>query len=192
MLLNLAYKGNRNYLHGTDIFNALESYFQSRGGFLTSLSFRSFAKKQLEIRLKKPILIDTLPQAEGLVRYPTFELPFWLVESDQDVNNRYSYDERLITQYAIIDFEDIRILRPNHFTLIENIVAITKYLSNIKYPLNSGKWIFGKIKLDQAMPSVWESILISKTAFLEGRFGRYNVCIDKAVIGEIYFIVSSL
>ena len=192
MLLNLSYKGDRNYLHGTDIFNFLDSYFRSCGGFLISLSFRSFAQKQLEITLEKPKLADALPLAEGLVKYPWGESQFWLTESDQDVDMRYSFDETLITNMSIITSYNISLASPNQFSLIENLVSLTKHISNVKSPLDVGKWIFGKIKLNQALPCKWQSIYISRLACLKGRLIRYNIHVDNVDIGEIVFIVSPL
>lgn len=190
MLLALPFKGDRNYLHGTDIFNCLDLHFRDLGGFLVSLSFRSFANTQLQLIFEKESLPPNSILAEGIVQYPSQQSSFWLVQSEHAVTSRFPFNESLITHHAIVDSSDISLSVPNNYNLIENLVILSKHVSNILSPLDSGRWIFGKIKLNQAFPLNWQSILISRIAYLEARFCRYSVSVDKVNIGEILFIVA--
>ena len=190
MIFNLRYKGNRNYLHGTDIYKAVNQFFKVKGGFVNSISFRAFAKKQLQIKLEKPTSASSLIAAEGSVSYPTGEEQFWLVVTDESVAERYPFEEDLITDTATMAENSICIDNCLAFSLIEVIVALCKYFSYAEGAPLSGKWIFGKLMLSQELPEKWKTLQISRISFLEGRFNRFCLSIDSDHFGDILFVVA--
>lgn len=190
MILNLSYKGNRDYLQGADIYQAVNQLFKAKGGFVNSISFRAFAKKQLQIKFQRPASASSLIAAEGTVSYPTGEERFWLVVTDVTVNERYPFEENMITAAANMVVNGILIDNCLAFSLIEVIVALCKYFSYADYAPSSGKWIFGKLMLAQKLPESWQSLRISRTTFLEGRFNRFSLSIDADYFGEILFIIA--
>ena len=192
MLLELPYKGNRDYLHGTDIFQFLDNYFRSKYAFLDSLSFRAFANTQLKISFGKPSSPMQTIYAEGIVKYPLKETQFWLVDSGSIVTTRTPFDESIITKFAIIESDQVVLDRPNKFKLIEKLVILTKFCSNFISLLNTGRWILGKIHLSQPLPLEWHRLVITRIAYLgKKRLSRYNICVDSVNIGQVLFIVSS-
>jgi hypothetical protein len=192
MILNLRYKGNRDYLQGADIYQAVNQFFKAKGGFVNTISFRSFAKNQLQIKLEKPTSASSLIAAEGSVSYPTGEEPFWLVVTDETVNERYPFEESMITAAATMSENSVYIDNVLAFSLIELIVALCKYFSYADGPPLSGKWIFGKLIILQELPESWQSLRISRTTFLEGRFNRFSLSIDADHYGEILFIIAPI
>jgi len=62
--LDFCFKGNRTYVHGTDIYNAMFDYLQSIKSEVSmiDLSFHGIAKKNIEISKEKP-------EDEGLLKF---------------------------------------------------------------------------------------------------------------------------
>ncbi|MDR9425899.1 MAG: hypothetical protein RI567_11525 [Marinobacter sp.] len=77
------------------------------------------------------------------------------------------------------------------FSLIENAVALTKHFHNWKWPLETGKWVFGQVVLNQALPSQCDVISIQNHQNIKNRFSRNKILVDQKEVGEIRFIVSN-
>jgi len=188
-LLQLKYKGARTYLHGSDIFNALEdSLSVSDAGYLSKLVFKRFARNQIAILMEEPadtrnVLGTALWKSDS-----GEEKRLWLTETDVAVTESYPFDEEAILAHAAVDDQHIQLTVPNAYSLIENIIALTKKLNYALSPQVNGKWLFGQLDLQQKLPKSWESLCIDRTICVANSFSRNRILIDDQHYGEIRFI----
>jgi len=191
MILNLRYKGNRNYLQGADIYQVVNQYFKTKGGYVRSITFREFARKQLEIKLERPNSARHSIAAEGSVSYQTGECRFWLVVTDENVNGRYPFAEDVITSAATLTEDAVYVENCLDYSLIDIIVVLCKYYCNAHDKPLLGKWIFCKLMLSKELPDYWTYLQIFRVSCLQGRFIRFSLSIDAIYFGEIHFIVAT-
>ena len=191
-LLKLRYKGSRDYLHGSDIYNAIvDSLGNELSGHLARLVFKRVVRNQIRIAMNEQVSM------EGAVGRGTWrnsngeQIPFWLLESGLPVTESYKFDEDAITSRALVDGKIIRGVRSNCYTVIENIVALTKCLNCSLVPDVRGKWMFGQIDLEAALPDEWNNLTITRTHLVGNAFSRNNITINDREFGQIRFIVGA-
>jgi hypothetical protein len=185
------FKGQRNYVHGSDIFNALEVEFRPDGKHVSVLSFRHFAQNQLQAHFEKPGDSEGVVVEGQLRESAGREIPFWLTQTGEAVKDRYPFDEDAITGPAMIDGDTITAPGLAEFSVIEQVIALTKALNYAKSPDVSGKWVFGQLKLQQALPEAASRYLIRQKSLLANRFSVQTVVLDDIPVGEIRFIVGT-
>jgi hypothetical protein len=187
--LNLKYKGSRTYLHGSDIYNAIVEELSGRlGGYPARLVFKHFARNQVELLLESPESTANVI-GSGLWRMADENIErFWIRETDAPVTDSYPFEEDAITSTAHIEGQSIRAGHTNPYTVIENIIALTKKLNYALSPDVNGKWLFGQIDLKQALPAEWDSIQIERTICVGTSFSRNRIVVDETDCGEIRFI----
>lgn len=186
--LNLKYKGDRNYLHGSDIYSVLVGYFhENNQSYIKRLAFKSFARDQVTLTFDEAFSKQSI--AYGLVSGDEGVKKFYLIETSEPVEDRYPYNENLITDTAEIAQERITGESGNPYTVIENIIALTKQLNYHLSPDVSGKWLFGQIDLNASLPDSWHKMVITRKSCIADSFSRNLIDIDGKNFGEIRFIV---
>jgi hypothetical protein len=192
-LREFKFKGQRVYVHGSDFFDSISLFLKARGdGFIKDLTFRLFTEKQCKIHLDTLTTSATKVICQG--RWQNIkdgsDTKFWITEMNEAVVNRYGFDEDSLCQGAQIN--DTRIYRRFNpeFTMIENVVALTKYYHNAQMTLSSGKWVFGQIVLGEELVPKCETIEIDNYHNIKDRFSRNYILLDGRKVGEIRFIVS--
>ncbi|WP_394249692.1 hypothetical protein [Vibrio profundi] len=188
------YKGDRNYLHGTDFYKFSVEYGEkafSSSVYVNQLSFRQIARCQCEITQSKPSSGNIV--STGKFMLPNGETqPFWWVETEKPVGERYEFDEDGLVATATIDAEAESILM-NHisdnYTCIEEVVALNKKLNNTVKKPGNGKWLFGQLQLSKKLPMVYKKIEIKLNVMLHDKFSVSDIWLDGDHFGQIRFIV---
>lgn len=188
MLLALKFKGERDYVHASDVFNLLEGFFSVMGGEVMTLSFTRFTRQKLVVFFEPP-------SAGGFVAKGAFSdskgqsRSFWLVESDFSVEERYAFEEARITQRSVLQEDVVELQGMEHYSLIEHVIALTKYLNYSLSPDVDGKWVFGQLKLKRAMPKSAGLLRIIRQNVVANRFSVNQIEVDGQPVGEIRFVV---
>tara|TARA_R110000824_G_scaffold400686_1_gene608841 strand:- start:9201 stop:10844 length:1644 start_codon:yes stop_codon:yes gene_type:complete len=187
----LEFKGERNYLQGGDIFNALNQYFKKiETGFLSTLSFKDFSKKQLKLCFKKPSLDNVI--AKGGWEGDKGKISFWIVETDEPVENRYEYSENMITDECRFNGNSVLAQGCRLYSIIENIIALTKKLNYQLVPDVNGKWVFSQVDLDKPLPQKYSIIEIEQVSVTVKKYSRNLIKVDGLSFGEIRFMVAMI
>lgn len=190
------FKGERHYVHGTDIYSAVEKFlnseFDSTKIGLLDLAFHKQASKnlilesseQLPKHLDQNICVSVKFNYEKKVHY------LFLKESNNQVVNRYDFLDSDITSKGIYDKDgncaQIKILA--NFSLIENIVILNKGLHENIFPENNKKWLFARLVLDN-----FNTELKAKTLKLrlkrnfQFKLTKTEILLDDIRLGDIYF-----
>lgn len=187
--LDLKLKGDRHYVHGTDIFNAVAATFgRSGNGYVGRLAFNVIARRMCRLTTCQPAG-NTFVARGYWLNDGTEQSDFWIVEYGEPVSERYHYDEDRIASAASVSSRVIRIARNNEYSIIENAVAVTKKLNYALHPRIDGKWLFGQIDLIRAFPPQWETLSVTCIKSRVNAFSQNSLSIDGSLYGEIRFIV---
>ena len=188
--LNLGFKGDRNYVQGGDIFNAVEREFRERdtNSYVSHISFRHFVRSDCDLVWERPEDAETLV-AQGRWSASTGEQPFWVIESTRPVTGRRGFDEDRLLAPAMLSRDEIRLDQRSEYTAIEEVIALTKRLSYAIEPDVSGKWVFGQLNLDRALAGEYSSLTIERANSIPGRFNVNRIIVDDEPVGDIRFIV---
>lgn len=182
--LDLRYKGERKYLHGTDLFSALVKETGSNG----PVSLRLYRPMQHPLCFR--VLLDNVPPQEYVAAFVwhedenqhtgiVSEIP------DEKVEGRYDYDEGDVIQMAQFDGLEVSLGSETKYSFVEKVVALQKALLNA---IRGEKidWWFSRLDL-QTVPRSDASLRLTLTTKPGGRLVRSRIDADGQEVGSIFF-----
>lgn len=191
----LRFKGAREYLHGTDIYDALIDQCARTGlgevdGPL-DLTFSRFCTGQMDFRFAENE--DDRCRPEDTVGH--FNLTTgqairfgWMVQTTRPVTDHYAFDEDAITRRSKIANEIIADGGANDARPIEVVVALTKHLHCTVLPIDNERWIMAQLRMSrplrQSDKGSIEIHLINRTNTRLTKSSLYVGC-DR--VGEVLF-----
>lgn len=190
--LAFKFKGGRNYVHGTDLFNQMSELAEQEKISLTGriqMSIHRMMHENLtaywieENMIENPAAIFTFTDGDS-------REVIALRENGGAVEGRYAYDEESIVEQAeIIDQEIVhRNAAGLDYTNIEKVVALNKVHLQSLFLENAGKWIFSKLNVSEGFKnSSVESIKIELKKRIGLRLTKSYIYFDNHHVGEIYF-----
>jgi len=188
--LEFCFKGNRTYVHGTDIFNKLIDELKNEiSNDKIDLSFHGIARTNLS-------LLDEKPENEELIKFvikfnnKNYERTFlYGVENGIDINCRYKYPEEDICNFSDLNVEKqiINLKVDSSYTFIEDSVALNKYLLENLFPDANGKWYFTRLQLKRLPKETYYPLKLSLKANFNFKLTKTEIFIDNQSIGFIYF-----
>jgi len=143
------FKGNRTYVHSTDLLASLEAEAGRRlgaGAWVCHLTIRRPMTREVEAWFEPPA------DAFGafLLQGPSGALRGWLTESIRPITRRVPYDEDALL--ASVRFEGDAAVLPGAvagFTRFEQMVTLWKALATRQVP---GPWTLAQVDLDGPLP----------------------------------------
>jgi hypothetical protein len=190
--LKLSFKGNRNYLQGGDIHNAVNRLAGELTGrvdaYVSKIAFRKFARQDCDLVGEKPEDEAALVADGTVTAGNNPPIQFWVIETFRPAIGRYDYDEQPIVSAASIHGKTIILDKQTPYTPIEEVIALTKVLCYALAPDVDGKWLFGQLNL--LGPLAVERIFLSieQKALLANRFSTNAIYQDNVYMGDIRFI----
>ncbi len=191
--LSVSYKGSRNYVHGTSVYEKISAYIESSLPEHSVGSFRmvihDFAVKQCELHYVIDPMILKKPE-HGCIEISTSTgIRGWLVESDDEIIDRIPFPEEVICAKCKIGEEaSVSVSSNMPFQPIEILVAMTKHLHISKYSEDNGKWVFVRLELDRLLREEDASHMCVRIEQNIGtRLTKSLVLSGNEKIGEIYF-----
>lgn len=189
--LDLSFKGERDYLHGTDIIQGINDSIRSSGGVIQKISFRKKARRQVVLTIHSDNMPDEEHVAEGLISFGESVRQFFVQETDILVTKNYPYDEERLADSSVLLEGEITISSIPGYSVIEMIVAATKCLAQGLSEPNGKRWMFARLDFFQEMPKTCSNVRVLKCAFARERFLRGKVEIDSIYHGDILFIADA-
>lgn len=188
------FKGKREYVHGTDIFNY---FYQQVSDFKKlTLSFHevSLSPRCHVYRLKAeespPDNKAALFSIEKFSIEKGAEIQRYYIAHNEDIDlsqlTRIPYDENLMVKNAEIEAKTARLTPNKAFTFIENLVALTKHLHLTHFDVSGGQWFFAQLELNASINPTGELVLkLHKN--MGTRLTQSKVYQGNKEIGAIYF-----
>lgn len=149
--MDFCFKGNRDYVHGTDIFNRISGYIMDNLSITDidniDLSIHKIIRKNITFSLYINGNADNdRGEAAAIFSFSRDRdrYKFVLVENDKNIDCRYDYSEEEILKHCDINLtrQSIGINTSTPYSDVEVIVAMNKALLASLYPAASGKWFF--------------------------------------------------
>ena len=196
--LPLFLKGDRNYVHGTTIFDEVIKLL-SKNSFNNINNIEFFINKVATTNLK--LAVEPLnarnafsPANVAIMRFTMKGQPMQACISTADgvPKIRLPYDESLIIDHCEIDFAGRGITIENNdsgFSQIEVLVSMNKalHLNTLKKPENTS-WVFCRFDSPSWTPTDNPvDITITLQRLLGTRLTRANVELGGQFFGQIYF-----
>lgn len=191
----MCFKGDRDYIHGTDIFNSIYATISNKGfcPYLQNVEMTIH-----HIIHHNPVLTDELTLQKEEIAAVNFYASdgektkrFILVEGEEKVVCQYAYPEESIINAAAIDLQQATIVLSDFpgFSNIEKTVALTKGLHLALFPQVKGKWFFSRIKfilfcVNSLQPQEIGIRFIKNFNF---KLTQSKIFFDSAEAGSIYF-----
>jgi len=185
--LSLKYKGDRDYLHGTDIISALLDITGSIKKM--SIRFHKNVSKNLivhfidlesleQFRLSNEICVLMSYQKSGDMKIAV------ATEGSENINERLEYNEEDVVINSEIYGHKIIQNKPDFGSLIERIVALNKKLLNNLYENKS--WFFTQIDLDEYYVNTVK-LTIEFDRSIGGLMYKTILYVDEKKAGSIIF-----
>lgn len=191
--MGLQFKGDRNYLHGTDIINETLSWLSSQKGELKDIdiAFHRLASRQLMV------MEGVVPEGVEPVAVCSFTSSgererVYLVETDLAVTGRYPYPEDEIVAAMQLDLAGRRgvLSGETAYSDIEVWVAMTKALHYKVFPQLQGKWLFVRGRFPQfARHSMAGERTLAIVSSFNDKLTRSEALLDGVKVGEIFFSI---
>ena len=195
--VTFCFKGSRDYVHGTDMFNKIielnKERFNGAEFIDIDMTVRSIARTNMNMFESQSFNNNpSMPiNANFSINSNGNRIDVLLVENGDAINCKYEYNEEELEHAAVVQIEEKIITLSNFskYTLIEKIVALNKKLLNSLFPNHGGKWYFAKIKLRELNLNTPVSATI-KLVFkknLDFKLTDTIIYVEGEQVGNIYF-----
>lgn len=189
------FKGSRDYVHGTDMYNSLVRYLSNNGyspiGTI-DMAIHKIARTNLD-----GLIVEDSDDVSGYQQITSFVFEargkrnkIILVENGEPVVERYPYPEETIIQLADIDksSSSIALSRDIEFSNIEKVVALNKAIHESVYADVKGKWYFTRLQVESDIDTPKpKSIGLKILKNMNFQLTKSEVTFDDRRIGYIYF-----
>ena len=189
--LELAYKGTRTYLHGTDMYNAVMKYFERilpqhvRGPL--KMVMHEFARTQVDLLYSIGAERCPRPENARLEFSLADEVSGWLRETDRPVLASRPYSEDEIVAGSRIEGQAIIAAPGASYSAIEVLVSLTKQLHTTLRPGEAG-WAYTRLELQRPLSDGdADSLQVELLHTLGNRLTKSAVRVGNTPLGHIYF-----
>lgn len=182
--LNFNLKGQRKYIQGPDIYNAIANFYENMK--LYELSFHQMMTHNI-------ILCEDMPDKNlyFIAKYKNQidEKILFGVKNESSVPLKsIPYPEENIISKSKIDFstQEITLFNTSGFSFMEEIIALNKYLLLNITNNKKGKWYFAKLILNDDFKVFYPLSMRFKTLF-NNMLAKSEICINGKIAGAVLF-----
>lgn len=189
--LELAYKGTRSYLHGTDMYNAIMDHLarampQHLRGPL-KMVMHEFARNQVDLLYSIGAERCPRPENARLEFSLSGGVSGWLTETDRPVLSSRPYPENAIVAGSRFEGQAVFAAAGASFSAIEVLVSLTKHLHSTLRPGPTG-WAFTRLDLQRPLEDCDKDRLqVELLHTLGNRLTKSAVRVGETSLGHIYF-----
>lgn len=191
--IEFRYKGARDYIHGTDMFNEMIEVVEPtailRNLRLTIHDYVRTTSCQLYLTENKYAL-NEVKDIAARCQLDIDGITHWLAISPDDRGNdvraRYSYDESEIVSLCSMIKDGINLNESSPHSFIETVVAMNKHMHKLLFPEVTGKWIFTRIDLP-VYCDARESLALKLRHNINYKLTKSDIEIDGEKVGDIFF-----
>jgi hypothetical protein len=194
--VDLSFKGDRHYLHGTDVYEAAVSSLRSRWPDIDGrcrFMFHRVTSRPLAAVCESFSKVAPRPEdciAEMHVTGRQDQASVWFVEREGQVTGRYPYDEDRVVADCAVTENRIAIGGLPQARPIEITVAMTKRLHYSMLKPATGRWLFTRLDLDRLLqPRDLAGLTITLAMPVRSAITRSVIGCQSGSLGSIYFSV---
>jgi hypothetical protein len=189
--LQFCFKGDRDYIQGADIFNALVGIYPAASLRNVHFTIHGFVRSshcnvyEADSRDAVSELRDTRARASfdlrGVTRWVALK-----EASAPGLAERCEYPEDRVTSLCDIQHYCIALDSESPFTFIETVVAMNKYLHQKAFADAVGKWIFAGIDLEGGCDAR-QGLVLKVGRDINYRLTRTEMTHNGNAIGSLFF-----
>jgi hypothetical protein len=190
--IQFRFKGTRNYVHGTDMFNAMTSSCPSSSMNNLRFTIHDIVQTPLcqlywtDRKDELGDIADIRVRCQFVINGSTQWLVLTQGEGEITSGARYDFDEEKIISRCLMEAGAIRLVQKSQYTFIENIVAMNKHMHQQLFPEADGKWMFTRIDLD-VLCDEQENLALEFKHNMNFRLTKSDVLVSGNKVGDIYF-----
>lgn len=189
--LNFCFKGERDYVHGSDIFNKLSEILQNAGVGNRSIDFsiHGISRSNLTVTTEKPNDLSSIKFALTYIGENGLKGNLYGIENEKQIDCRYAYHEELIVEKITSGENEFQaqLNEDSSFTFIENLLVLNKFLVNRIILNETGKWYFTKLQLKKNVSGDFLPLkLVFKNNF-NYKFTKTEIFANSESVGFVYF-----
>jgi hypothetical protein len=190
---DLAFKGGRDYLHGTDTYEWISGLALNAGFKCETTSVELSFHRMFRHQLVFSGLNECGPQSteaavQAVLRGVDGEVVWNFYESERVPSRRVPYDEDLVGANCRVEGKRIKYLGGADFRPIEILVAITKVLHFEVFADRTVKWLFVRLELPRFLSEKdLEGLSVEMKQAIPKRFSKNEIRSDSGLSGAIYF-----
>lgn len=191
--LTFCFKGERDYLHGTDVYEAVADLARQHVGENLQrlrLGIHRFLRRQPDLCWSAEAATTRPPEAiadfsaVGVGKSASG----WLVESERPVQCRRPYDEEPVRESCAFTDASVSLRESAGLSPIETLVSMTKHLHNRVVPAAQARWIFSRLDIRRLLrPADAARLTVRLADNLYGRLTRCEIEVGGEALGQIYF-----
>lgn len=191
--LSLQFKGDRDYVQGPDIFNAvLERLHADTNGSITDIdfAFHRLARRAMNlVHGEQGKDLDPVAVCQYIVAGQRRRA--YVVETDHAIGERYPYPEHEVVSQLMVDKarRACRLEANPAFSDIEIWVAMTKALHLAVFNELNGKWLFVRGRFARYDSKVQGLRELTIMANFNNKLTRSEAVLSGEKIGEIFFSI---
>jgi len=192
--IKFCFKGHRNYVHGTDIFNAVCKNYQNASGNVPTdieMSIHHITRNNMTLVMQEELLPAEKSAVNIIVKEKETIVKIALLENEEKVECKYDYPENDIITAAKFNEVDktITLINYHQYTLIEKLVALNKSLLQALFTDAEGQWYFVKIKLANVDLNNQNprEIKLSFKKNMNFKLTQTEILVENKSVGNIYF-----
>jgi len=187
--LSFKFKGNRNYVQGPDMFNALKNHVDFNEATQIALTIYQILRNNADLhRLGGTEGIPKDAVAVLRVKKEGNQEAYVLLGNSIPISDSYPYDEAIFRRICSISDKAISLKKNSPYSFIETVVAMFKKLLQTLYPNLQGKWLFTHIQLD-SFNEVSENLKIIHTHNLADKLMKGDILYGHKKLGQIQFVL---
>jgi hypothetical protein len=187
--LNLVFRGNRDYIQGADVYEAVVATTQGACGPVQgplTLRMHSLARAGCELLLAPADVPVSRPEL-GKAEFVFGNWHGWIVETGRPVVGRLPYDEGHISRQCEITGSIIRTIGKTPNSAIEVLIGAAKLLHQSLYPQVERKWIVSRIELQRVFSATDFVMEVELLQNLNHRLTRSAIRCETEPLGHIFF-----
>lgn len=191
--LYLQFKGDRDYVQGPDIFDAvLERLQADTNGPITDIdfAFHRLARRAMDlVHGEQGKDLDPVAVCQYIAAGQRRRA--YVVETDRAIEGRYPYPEHEVVSHLMIDKGQraCRLEANPAFSDIEIWVAMTKALHQAAFDELKGKWLFVRGRFARYDSKAQGPRELSIMANFNNKLTRSEAVLSGEKIGEIFFSI---
>jgi hypothetical protein len=191
--LEFRFKGDRDYIHGTDMFNALVGVHPAKILREVHFSIHGFVRTP-HCEVYQTDLKETVATLEHIKVRASFDLggvAQWVVLKESSLApsspvKRYEYPEDRISSLCDIQDYSVALNRESPFTFIETVVSMNKHMHEKLFANAMGKWIFTGIDLRDGCDAR-KGLALRLGRDVTFRLTRAEIVHNGQAIGNLFF-----
>lgn len=193
--MNFEFKGNRNYVHGSDIYPAALHIVRELWGRYPDevmCTFHNVLKSQGIFRLRSGVKGASSEDVYARFVFRLGESKHELVlnATNQPISVSRPYDEEDVLRFSEMSTKSIRMIVRSDYSYIEQIIAMTKRLHHVVYTDVHDKWLFTKLHIKNciAPEDYRESALeIRAERKVQNILSQCSIFVNDSPVGHIFY-----